>query len=407
MPRAPAPYPTVRDDGAGVFSSSPVMSHGRIAVMLPHLRRYGGVEQFAWRLAEGLARRGHAVDFLCARQESDAPEGVTVRVLGRPGGLSLIKAAWFVLRAEAVRRERGYDLAISLGKNWNQDMLRVGGGPLGNYHALSLAAWPPGPVRAAKAVSRLLSPANLLTRIVEKRQYSGNARIVAVSHLVRDWIVAAHPHLSPDDIPVVYNKPDLTRFHPASPKERGEARARLGLGEEDFAVGTASTNFRLKGVGPLIRALALLPENLRLFIAGGRGSAPYKALAERCGVASRVSFLGKVEDMPAFYHALDAFSLPTFYDACANATLEALASGLAVTSSPRNGASFFLPPENITASPADPDELAAMLRSFMDRGKAAVSASFAPFTWPESVPAGLDAFMDLVERELAAFLLRK
>jgi UDP-glucose:(heptosyl)LPS alpha-1,3-glucosyltransferase len=362
---------------------------------LPHFSRYGGAEQFAWRLAEGLARRGHAVEFLCARKESDAPDGVAVRELGRIGGLGVVKMAWFACRAEAARRAGGYDLAVSLGKTWNQDVLRVGGGPLGNYHRLSLAAWPAGPRRWAKAVSRLLAPANLLTRLIEKRQYGGATRIIAVSHLVREWIVAAHPHLRRDDIPVVYNRPDPAFFRPPAPEERKAARAALGLADGEFAIGTASTNFRLKGVGPLIRALAHLPENARLFVAGGRGSAAYEGLAAACGVRERVRFLGRVAAMPSFYHALDAFSLPTLYDACANATLEALAAGLHVTSSRRNGASYFLPPENVTDSPADPAELAAMLRSFIGR------AAPPPFIWPEDVPAGLDAVMDMIERELA------
>ena len=45
----------------------------RIALMLPRFSLYGGVEQYGVALAEGLAQRGHVVDFLCARREAQAP----------------------------------------------------------------------------------------------------------------------------------------------------------------------------------------------------------------------------------------------------------------------------------------------------------------------------------------------
>ncbi|MBS6653380.1 MAG: glycosyltransferase family 4 protein, partial [Collinsella sp.] len=62
----------------------------------------------------------------------------------------------------------------------------------------------------------------------------------------------------------------------------------------------------------------------------------------------RIHFLGKVEDMPALYRAMDLFVLPSFYDACSNAVLEALACGLKVLSTTANGSSVFLPQEHVT-----------------------------------------------------------
>ena len=104
----------------------------RIALILPRLSRYGGVEQFAFRLAEALAETRnseHEVEFICARSECLPPVGVRTHVVGRPGGLKFIKMLWFLIRAEQVRKRGNYDLVISLGKTWNQDMMRVGGGP--------------------------------------------------------------------------------------------------------------------------------------------------------------------------------------------------------------------------------------------------------------------------------------
>ena len=91
----------------------------RIALILPRLSRYGGVEQFAFRLAEALAETRnseHEVEFICARSECLPPVGVRTHIVGRPGGLKFIKMLWFLIRAEQVRKRGNYDLVISLGK---------------------------------------------------------------------------------------------------------------------------------------------------------------------------------------------------------------------------------------------------------------------------------------------------
>jgi len=172
------------------------------------------------------------------------------------------------------------------------------------------------------------------------------------------------------------------------------ASAMDGAAEPVF-IGTASTNFVLKGVGPLIRALALLPEYAMLFVAGGRDHGAYAALASELGVAERVVFCDRVDDMPSFYRGLDIFILPTFYDACSNAVLEALASGCKTITSSSNGAAFFLGPEAILADPGDVPEMAKRLCLFMER------PAPPPFVWPEGVDSGLEAFADHIEELLA------
>ncbi len=359
--------------------------------MLPRFSRYGGVEQFGFRLAGLLAERGLDVDFICARREADPPPGVRVLAVGRPFGPTFLKVFWFCLAAERLRQRGDYACVISLGKTWAQDLLRVGGGPLRIFWRVTELAQPSGPAKLFKRLRRRLSPANWLTLLLEQRQYSGRSKIVAVSHLVRDWICQAHPNLQPQNIDIVYNKPDLGRYAPPPPEERAACRQALGLTPDQIAIGLAGSNFELKGVGPMIQALALLPDNFRLFVAGGRRSGPYQALADNLGVGDRVRFLGKVDDMPFFYKSLDIFILPSFYDACSNAVLEALACGLKVISSAANGSSRFLESRFVLPNPGDPKALAQTLLL--------AQAEPAPthFGWPQDLPCGLEAFADLVE----------
>jgi UDP-glucose:(heptosyl)LPS alpha-1,3-glucosyltransferase len=370
----------------------------RVALMLPRLSRYGGVEDFAWRLAQALANDGHAVDFLCSRRECAPPEGVRPRVLGRLGLARSAKALWFALAAERLRRREGYDCALGLGKTLRQDLLRVGGGPTEVFWRLSARAWPEGLPRAWKTLRRRLSPAGLVSRWLEREGLRQARRVVCVSHRVEQWLFDAHPWLEKEKTRVIYNRPDLARFLPSETGARQAARARFELAPGEIAVATAGTNFALKGVGTLIEALALLPPRYVALVAGGRGAGRWARRAEALGLTGRVRFLGRVSDMEALYAASDAFCLPSFYDACSNAVLEALACGLPVISTEDNGSSFFLPPERVLRDPADAASLARLVR---EAAPGILAEAGPAFAWPADVAAGIEPYLALV-RELTS-----
>jgi UDP-glucose:(heptosyl)LPS alpha-1,3-glucosyltransferase len=366
-----------------------------IALTMPRLALYGGAEGFGWRLAEALAACGHKVDFLCARAEGRLPVGVAPVVLGRPPLGRAVKNLWFAWAVEKRLRQKRYDVVIGLSRTWNQDILRVGGGPQDIFNRLTLAAHGGGAARLLKRLKRALSPSGAVIGWMEARQFDTPAnpeqRVVCVSHLVRDWLLEAHPNLDPARVEVVYNRPDLSRFAPPAPERRAELRARLGLTEADTVVCTAGTNFALKGVGTLVRALAFLPPRFRLAVAGGRNPDAWVALAKRLGVAERVRFAGKVDDMPGFYGAADVFALPTYYDACSNAVLEALACGLPAISSSRNGSAVFVEPHLVLPDPGDAATLARLIET------AAAETDRPAFTWPDDRPCGLLPYIHMVD----------
>lgn len=365
------------------------MASPRVAVFLPKLSTYGGAESFALRLAKALAEANFETTFVCARREAEPPAGVKVIETGRPKLARALKVASFAKAAEQVRKRERFDVSVSLAKTVNQDLLRASGGPLEIFWRLSQRAWPQGSAREFKMIRRRLSPANMLIRNIERKSLENSRVVVAVSHLVRDWLIEAHPWLAEKDVRVVYNKPDLSRFAPPSPEEREAARRTLGVEPGHVAVGLAGTNFALKGVGSLIRALAGLPDEFNAYIAGGRRPGRFAALAERLGVSGRVHFLGRVDDMPGFYKALDVFALPSFYDTCSNAVLEALASGNRVISSKDNGSSYFLPEQRVIADPGDHNELARAVEA------AAAEPAPDPFIWPEDLACGVEPFVQM------------
>lgn len=366
----------------------------RIAVMMPRFSRYGGAEGFGYRLAEALAGAGHQVDFICARAETAPLDGVTPVVVGRFGPFRWMKVLWFAFRAEQARRRGDYDLTVGLGKVFHQDVFRVGGGPLPVFWKLSKRAWKPGWPRFRKMLKRRLSPANWASWWIEKIQARTTPVIVANSYLSRGWMVQAHPHLDPERIPIIFNRPDLSRFSPMQDEDRGQLREAAGVGKGDVVLLTAGTNFALKGVRTLIRGLARLPEKYKLHVAGDRNPAAYVAYAEKLGVADRVTFLGRVDDMRAFYNTGDVFVLSTFYDASSNAVMEALACGLKTVSSQFNGSAHFLPNDRVLSDPDGDGELANILLRL--ENEPAPGA----FTWPEEVQSGMEAWVELVNNLL-------
>lgn len=377
------------------------MPQARIALAMPRLGLYGGAEGFGWRLAEGLAARGHEVEFLCARAEG-APAGVRAIALGRPPLGRALKNLWFARCVERRLSRVSYDLVIGLGRTWSQDILRVGGGPQAIFNQLTEAAYGTAAGRMFKRLRRAVSPSSAVISWLEARQFDRPAnpgqRIVCVSDLVRDWLLSAHPAIDPQCVSVVYNRPDLGRFSPPDQARREALRTQLGHGPSDVVVCTAGTNFALKGVGTLIRALPLLPERFRLAVAGGRGPEQWLALARSLGVEGRVRFLGRVQDMPGFYGASDVFALPTYYDACSNAVLEALACGLPAISSARNGSAVFVPERHVLADPGDHHALARLIEL---AAREAGDAARAPFVWPGDRPCGLEPYYALVDQLLA------
>src|SRR5262249_2919000 len=89
------------------------------------------------------------------------------------------------------------------------------------------------------------------------------------------------------------------------------------------------------------------------------GAPPAARRAGRLGAADRVLWLGARPDPERLLRAADVLVLPTAYDPAANATIEALASGVPVVTSASNGASEILQPGrhgSVVPAPVHPDD---------------------------------------------------
>jgi len=175
-------------------------------------------------------------------------------------------------------------------------------------------------------------------------------------------------HLPAENVVTIPSGVDLMAFRPhSSPTPRAEGLRLLFVGH----------NFRLKGLHCLLRALHCAGRSglqAELTVVGGGANGAFKALAASLGLASQLHFRGPVSagELSGLYRRHDALLHPTFADHCSLVVLEALASGLPVITTRRNGAAERMESGRqgfILEDPRDIEGLAAALLRLRDREK--------------------------------------
>ena len=349
----------------------------KVALTIDDFRPWrGGAQQYAYGFAQALLAQGHEVHVFAAHF-AGLPEGVIahpVSIRGRP-----FRRVAFALRCARMlaKSERDFDIVHGFGNSLRMDVFRPGGGVHRAWQRQDLLSIESPARRLCTRLRRTLSLGQKALLLLEGRQLRGGPdgpEVVAVSKMVRDH-VRAYYNVPDERLHVVYNGVDTTRFSPENDgRFRAETRKRLGIGDSEVALLFVSNNFRLKGLGPLIRAVAALgPERnaVRLVVVGRDRPAPWRALAERLRCGDRISFTGPFDAAEQAYAAGDVLVHPTFYDPCANVTLEAMAAGRPVITSRYNGAGELITPgvEGSVVDPQDVQALSDAIRWFLDEGR--------------------------------------
>lgn len=167
-----------------------------------------------------------------------------------------------------------------------------------------------------------------LTRRLQRLWWSWCSRIVACSDYLRRIPIERYG-VPEEKVQLVYNAyhgptRDQVREGPA------EARAKLGLPEGPRYLLTICRLMVWKGVDGIVEALAGLPEDVHLLVAGdGDMLEPWRELARQRGLSGRVRFLGNVpyERIPLLIRAAELFVLNSRYEGLSHTLLEVSALG--------------------------------------------------------------------------------
>ncbi len=167
-----------------------------------------------------------------------------------------------------------------------------------------------------------------LTRFLQKRWWGACRRIIACSDFLRRIPIERYG-VPASKVQLVYNA-----YHGPTREEirqtPADARAELGLPEGPRYLLTVCRLMVWKGVDFIIDALAGLPEDVQLLVAGdGDMLEPWKEHARARDLGGRVRFLGNVpyERIPLLIRSSEIFVLNSEYEGLSHTLLEVLALG--------------------------------------------------------------------------------
>lgn len=315
----------------------------------------GGSRVVARELARCLAERGHAVTFLVARHNADAPadeiagrirvvryEGAAGRGVGAfmRAGRQTCARLWAEQPFDVVHTHFAYAAAGPLGVvPKNVPRVRSFYGPWdaeGWVEDAARAAGKRGPVRAAQLAKALLK--RRLRRRFEAANLQQSARVIVLSEQSRGEVrgfgyPAGRVVLAPGGV-------DTDRFRPAGDKKA--ARRALGLPEGRTLLLSVRRLAPRMGLDNLLAAMPAIVQERpdALLVIGGAGPEreSLERQAGRLGLLStHFRFAGFIPDahLAAYYQAADLFVLPTLaLEGFGLVTVEALACGTPVVGTP-------------------------------------------------------------------------
>ena len=315
----------------------------RVLHILPTLGG-GGMELATVRLIRGAGEAS-----VSSALDNSGPSALSKPDPALAYGLCILKEAEIELVAQCQSRARiwvlgeGTGLPARMGCWWRiRQIIRQFRPDI--VHARSTGVWPDAALatRGLKSAKLLLSfhgkthlaRPSFKRRLLNRWAVSRADALLAVSdsaaaHVRREWGVPAHK------LAVIRNGVNVERFRPAaSPDEILRLRSELGLGQADQVVVCVANFMPIKGLDVLLRAwpavAAARPARHLLLLGEGPLQAHLQSLAWNLGCRQSVLFAGCRESVAELLRAADLFVLPSHYEACSNAILEALATGLPV-----------------------------------------------------------------------------
>jgi UDP-glucose:(heptosyl)LPS alpha-1,3-glucosyltransferase len=315
----------------------------------------GGAELYTQRLLTELAKRGHRPHLFTEHWENPPP-GVVLHQL--PGSSSRAnRNLAFAQALQSEIRRVPLDCSLSLERTFQQDVFRAGDG----VHRVWLqerkrfAPWWKRPWIGCGRFHR-----NLLELETRTFHPDSTRHVIVNSQMVRDDILQNFDFPA-ERIHLIRNGVDTSRIIGA---DRSSARARFGLGTGEFVVAFVGSGWERKGLPFLLSASRALPSRMKVrVLVAGHGRPPRNP-------PPSALFAGSIRDIETVYAAADILATLPIYEPSANVVSEALAAGLPVITSRRNGASELLQDGvngSILEDPSDTVAVANALRIWYDK----------------------------------------
>jgi glycosyltransferase involved in cell wall biosynthesis len=315
---------------------------------------WAGGQSQSFALAQGLAKRGHEVIFVCrkdgelARRLADGPitlHEITVR--GRLDITAIIRLARLIKKVNADLVHAHESLSFWLA-------------------GIAIKLTKPGlPFIVHKRTDHLPGP-------LGRFRYNNIAdHSIAISRGVEASLLQAAA--DPEKIALIYSSVDCEKFHPDAGALAKGFRKEQGFSDDSLLVGAVGSLVSRKGHQILLNSafaiLQELPETRFIICGAGPLEATLKKQAVDLGIETSVRFLSERADVRPLLAGLTVFVMPSLAEGLGVAALEAMAMAKPVVASRVGGLAEVVEDggAGFLVKPGDSQELAeAVLRLLKD-----------------------------------------
>jgi glycosyltransferase involved in cell wall biosynthesis len=216
----------------------------------------------------------------------------------------------------------------------------------------------------------------------------------AIAASLRAWI----PGLA-QKITVIPNGIDLQKFQQATPV----SRASIGINDGNHVLLYVASFQQRKDHGTLLRAIARIPDVDLVLVGDGDLRAQFEGLAESLGIAQRVHFLGRRNDVAELLKMADIYVHAPAYEGFGIAVAEAMAAGKPIIASKVPGLAQVVGEAGVLIPPGDSLALATGIRGLIEspeqRSQLAQAAMRRSTQF--SIEKTVDAYIDLYSSVLS------
>jgi len=305
----------------------------------------GGAERSVFELMPALSAAGLKVDILAAKGKTES-DNIHILCSSKPGKRTSLST--FSKELKKNISENQYDIIHSVLPFEFADVYQPRAGSVAETIIRNAQSYQSDFLKFYKKFTALANRRRAALLRAERKicKNPHGPVVAALSHYVAEQF-KKHYNLDDRRIFVIPNGIKIKQKidKAKTDKLRTQIMNKLNLKDADKPVFFlfAANNFRLKGLEPLINAIALAQThgNSRAFliIAGAGRSSKYRRLSKKLDIHNRLIFLGPVRSIQRLLWISDVAVLPTFYDPSSRLILEALSAGKPVITSSFNGAS--------------------------------------------------------------------
>lgn len=352
----------------------------KVIILKNRLGMHGGLEKYTWRIADAFAKKHCEVTILTADKVDKSYNNSLLNFEYLPYKKHFFSykniknfnscCSKFLKKAQA-------DIIFGMDRNSFQTHLRAGNGVHREF------------LRQRKKTDshfkQILTPFNPLHKLIldlEKQAFENPLlrKLYTNSHMVKQEVLKDFS-VPESKIEVVHNGvewSEMQKDFDSWLEKKSKIISTLSLDPNVYHFLFIGNGYKRKGLDVLLKALTLIKnEDFQLSVLGKEKNIDYYLNQVKIlNLKDKVRFYGKRSDVIKFYQLSDALIVPSYYDPFANVTVEALAMGLQVISSPYNGGKEVLTPEcGYTLKALSPDEIALAMKEAMSRPKTWLKSS--------------------------------